>query len=158
MSNSLRRALDVNYEEYVQNPVDDLHSFSWTGVWATVHNRRALDGADHKCSQEIRRWRLELSGEGRLMVRDSLKSPMTRQYRHAPLVQGMSVLLEKWIPSLDALEAQFALAWQAPSTTADQKLNMFYRFALEGVANFAELLYEVREQLSGFPQSVVDGM
>ena len=35
---------------------------------------------------------------------------------------------------------------------------MFYRFALEGVANFAELLYEVREQLSGFPQSVVDGM
>ncbi|KAI0696205.1 hypothetical protein C8T65DRAFT_37573 [Cerioporus squamosus] len=56
MSDSLRMALRHDDKDYVQNPVDDLHSFMWTALWATVFNRRALEDAGLMEQQSVRMW------------------------------------------------------------------------------------------------------
>ncbi len=72
-----------------------------------------------------------------------------RPVDHAPLLKWMSPVFTQWSSMLEELEGAFAHAWEAEDVLvqSDQKLYLFYQFALEGVADYAELLYEQREQL-----------
>ncbi|RPD69015.1 hypothetical protein L226DRAFT_563602 [Lentinus tigrinus ALCF2SS1-7] len=152
MSRSLKKALMLDDKEYVQSLVDDLHFFVWTALWATVFNSWALEGAAPEKSQEVQQiWRDQLSrgGASRAHVLATISQRSTELCRlaHAPLVKGMSPLFRKWSSALDTLECDLYLAWRERDALPRQKLNMIYRFALEGVADYGELLYEQREQL-----------
>ncbi|RPD66591.1 hypothetical protein L227DRAFT_649286 [Lentinus tigrinus ALCF2SS1-6] len=147
MSDALRTVLT---RDYVQNPVDDLHSFVWTALWATVYNRRTLEGAgDDDSKMDVQGWRKSLSGDGseRSKTLSDIAHPLIDVSGHAPLVKGMSPLFRKWKSSLETLEVRFIIAWRVPGALPRQKLYMFYRIALEGVADYAEMLYEQRERL-----------
>ncbi|RPD65743.1 hypothetical protein L227DRAFT_540670 [Lentinus tigrinus ALCF2SS1-6] len=152
MSRSLRAALEMNDKEYVQNPIDDLNSFVWTALWATVFNRLALESTAPK-AQHVQRWRDQLSGEdggSRADVLAAVSQRVTEVNDYAPLLRGMSPLFRKWSSTIDTLEGDFWIIWNRQKMLPmlpHQKLYVFYRFALEGVADYVELLYEQREWL-----------
>ena len=82
------------------------------------------------------------------MAFEELINPVTPLEDNAPLVKKMSPLFRRWNDSLDDLHAQFLTAWKVLGLTPVQKLYIFYRYALEGVANYAELLIELQSTLT----------
>ena len=151
MSTPLIEALEESPPvEYIQSSVDDLHSFCWTGTWGTVFNPLALEGAGDAQISQVQRWRRALVdvSSGRFMALNQLSARAIPVNDHAPLVKKMSPLFRRWNDSLDDLLEQFLTAWKVLGLTPVQKLYIFYRYALEGVANYAELLIELQSTLT----------
>ena len=144
MSTALREALATG-AEYIQSPVDDLHSFMWTALWATIFSPEAL--GDSAAEKNVRLWRAWLGkdGPGREAVLNKLAG--SALIGHSPLVKAMSSLLRKWRRNLEDLTSLFEGSWKVPGLDSQQKLLLYHRFALEGVADYAELLVEQRKSL-----------
>lgn len=137
--------------KYTRHPVDDLQSFMWTASWGTVFNRLALEGAGDVQINRVQYWRRTLphvpSG-GRIMAFEELINPVTPLEDNAPLVKKMSPLFRRWKYGLEDLHAQFLSMWRVSGLQPVQRLHIFYWCALEGVADYAELLIELRSKLA----------
>ena len=150
MSTPLIEALEESPPvEYIQSSVDDLHSFCWTGTWGTVFNPLALEGAGDAQISQVQRWRRALVdvSSGRFMALNQLSARAIPVNDHAPLVKKMSPLFRRWKYRLEDLHAQFLSMWRVSGLQPVQKLHIFYWCALEGVADYAELLIELRSKL-----------
>ncbi len=62
MSNALRDAVEYGMA-YVHGPVDDLQSWLWTTLWATVFNPAASEGIRADMSVLLHRWRAKLASD-----------------------------------------------------------------------------------------------
>ncbi|RPD56214.1 hypothetical protein L226DRAFT_615737 [Lentinus tigrinus ALCF2SS1-7] len=150
MSTFARRAMEVN-APYLQSPVDDLFSFWHTVLWATLFHPDALKGVDKPAlAAQVTGWRQDVAGtrqERNSAVREFTTEDVNDpSSAHSVLLRVMASLLIAWDASLVQLRTQFLLAFEG-CTERRQKLLVFYRFAYEGVADYAELLYADREAL-----------
>ncbi|RPD56212.1 hypothetical protein L227DRAFT_578937 [Lentinus tigrinus ALCF2SS1-6] len=147
MSAFLRTAVEEN-ESYLQSPVDDLFSFWYTVLWATLFNPDVLKDVDDPTL--VKQWRKHIAGT--MAERESAVRRLTIEdfpsSAHSFLLNAMASLLVMWDESLVQLRKQFLQAFKG-CTEPRQKLLVFYRFAYEGVAEYAELLYEARGTLQG---------
>ncbi|RPD56209.1 hypothetical protein L226DRAFT_615734 [Lentinus tigrinus ALCF2SS1-7] len=147
MSFCARSAMEKK-RPYVQSPVDDLFSFWYTVLWATLFNPDALKDVDDRTLVEVNDWRKDIAGT--MAERESAVRYLTIEdfssSAHSVLLKAMVPLLVKWDTSLAQLRTQFLRAFNACEEPC-QKLLVFHRFAYEGVADYAELLYADREAL-----------
>ncbi|KAI0754527.1 hypothetical protein C8Q80DRAFT_373071 [Daedaleopsis nitida] len=145
MSERLIAALRKVHSTYVQNPVDDLNSFMWTTIWGTVFNPRADASQRSAAAQEtLEQWQKMLKTHERLSALSEIEDRVPPN--SSSLVKGISSLIAEWRPALWNLGKKFGDAFE-DAMGADQKLHVFYQFALEGVAVYAELLHELRDTL-----------
>ncbi|RPD53235.1 hypothetical protein L226DRAFT_563964 [Lentinus tigrinus ALCF2SS1-7] len=150
MSVFVRKAMEKKVS-YLQNPIDDLLSFWYTVLWATLFNPDVLkDVHDSTLVHQVKKWRKAIAGttEERESVISYLAFGRLASSAHSVLLKVMASLLVKWFTSLVKLWKQFLQAFEG-CTEPRQKLLVFYRFAYEGVAEYAELLYESRGTLQG---------
>ncbi|RPD53233.1 hypothetical protein L226DRAFT_563965 [Lentinus tigrinus ALCF2SS1-7] len=148
MSVFVRSAMEAK-ESYLQSPVDDLLSFWYTVLWATLFNPDALKDLNHPTLvNQVKKWRKAIAGttEERESVVSYLAFGRIASSAHSVLLKVMAPLLVMWYTSLAELGEQFLLAFKG-CTEPRQKLLVFYRFAYEGVAEYAELLHERRGTL-----------
>ncbi len=141
MSNALRDAVEYGMA-YVQGPVDDLQSWMWTTLWATVFNPAASEGINVAMSVRLHEWQAKFTSDS--YERSAVLTIMEHSLRHMGLVWDMSPLFRKWFLALMELRDEFDAAWETPDLESAQKLLIFYQFALRGVAEYAELLYDLK--------------
>ncbi|KAI0754533.1 hypothetical protein C8Q80DRAFT_373695 [Daedaleopsis nitida] len=130
---------------YVHNPVDDLNSFMWTTIWGTVFNPRADASQRSAAAQEtLKQWQKMLRTHERLSALHEIEGSVPDD--SSPIVEGIPSLIRIWRRELEDLEITFRRTFKkAPN--AEQKFDVFCRFAREGVAVYAELLHELRDTL-----------
>ena len=108
MSRWLRDALEFE-RQYVQNPMDDLQSFMWTALWATVYNPLADDNAEEQ-KWQTNEWRTQLRNRediGRGYVLSQVLVAEFMEPEHALLVRRMSPLFRQWQLSVAKLAKKF---------------------------------------------------
>ncbi|RPD55403.1 hypothetical protein L226DRAFT_538241 [Lentinus tigrinus ALCF2SS1-7] len=150
MSVFVRKAMEKKVS-YLQNPIDDLLSFWYTVLWATLFNPDVLkDVHDSTLVNQVKKWRKAIAGttEERESVVSNLTFGRLASSAHSVLLKVMASLLVKWFTSLAQLGEQFLQAFKG-CTEPRQKLLVFYRFTYEGVAEYVELLHERRGTLQG---------
>ncbi|TFK77706.1 hypothetical protein K466DRAFT_571313, partial [Polyporus arcularius HHB13444] len=155
MSVFVRIAMETS-EPHLQNPLDDLHSFWYTVLWAALYNPETLKEVDDpKVVRQVKRWRSGVAGPrgARASTVEEMSQCDLSSTGHSRLLSTIVPLLFEWNPSLTRLQRQFDKVFKG-CTDSHEKLLVFYRFAYEGVAEYAELIYEERETLQA--QSVAE--
>ena len=142
MSRELRQAMDRGLA-YKQGAIDDLWSFWYTCQWAIL-NSQALAGYK---SADIPWWRNNIAGD--VNARDAVYLDLQQiepQSGYPDFLETMIPLLDEWYGSLRSLAREYQRT--SKNLQDDQKLLVLFRFALNGVSTYAELLAKHRESLS----------
>jgi len=150
MSTDLRDAIS-NSIAYVQSPVDDMHSFLWTAIWATLFNIQHFGKSPNEAE-----WRNYLQGD--MHARDSVPSRMLagrvqRNGEYSPLLRSMIPVLRGWRRKLEEMSEDWDLLWEQCDDPSSKRL-LFHRFAYRGVLEFLEVIRNEREALQSDPHSI----
>ncbi len=145
MSDALREAAQSG-QSYVHGPVDDLQSWMWTTLWATVFNHAASEGISADISVALHPLQTRLASPVSCERDNVLNTIAKGKGGYTQLVSDMSPLFRKWRSALETLEVKFDKAWAVPGLQPPDKLLIFYEFALQGVADYAELLYDLKQE------------
>jgi len=152
MSRSLRKAVN-NSEPYIQSPVDEMHSFLWTAMWATLFNVKHLG----KSSDEVE-WRDCLRGDidkRESVAVDILVGKVQRNNEYSPLLRSMIPVLKGWRDKLFSLDDDWDLMWGQQGSDPVSKKLLFHRFAFRGVMDFVGVVMNEREALQGTSSGTV---
>ena len=146
MSDDLLRATELNLS-YLQSPVDDLFSLYYTIQWAAIFHNRGF-ATDRDIPILLRALREDISGDQRARATIQVVNsgaPRVREYGHFladcyPFLRdwysSLRVLLIKWKECQDELETLEA------KNTGLFYTSLFSSFAVQGVAQLAELVYQ----------------
>ncbi|KAG6847306.1 hypothetical protein C0991_002021 [Blastosporella zonata] len=152
-------AARIAFEEgraYVQSPIDDMESFYWTAVWATLNNTKSLSTSDEE--GDWKRW-LATGKSDRILVAQEIK--MLSQFplpdrECSPFLAVMAPMLQKWWELLEDMNVKWRLAWKPVKVGPPlPKELLFHKFAYEVVPMYVELLEGEKARLQAFSQSGV---
>lgn len=132
---------------YAHSPLDNLHSFFWTTVWAVMYNKNQIPNDSEAL------WRHKLRGpwgiRATVMKSYSLCTDMDSSY--SPMVVSMQSFLEEWEFKVDRLlkegHAKARTLSKSAGTTGDDILDMYKHLTFRGVAEYFELVLEYRQSL-----------
>lgn len=136
-----------NGEEYLQSPIDDLHSFYYVGQWATLFNAHSGDASDFMKGLQNE------AINNRDGVRREVLFLNPALNALSPFLARCQPILVNWYRSLIELELQWHHAMVAcPPPTADaQKYDyfvpLFRKFAVAGILDYYKLVAEHRTEL-----------
>ncbi|KAG7094144.1 hypothetical protein E1B28_007756 [Marasmius oreades] len=131
--------------DYLQSPVDDMHSFFWVALWAVMFNSL----------NESSRSEDELWARGRWVERASDKAHMLPQLKTSlragklsPIAGQLTPFLGQWFSRIEALQED----WDTTRGTdfQDRKewfTTHFHLFAYRGIRESLELILQHREAL-----------
>lgn len=92
-------------------------------------------------------WQAQLASSGADERQSVLSNIMMGQdVYYTQLVSDMLPLFRKWYSALIVLELKYRKAWAVPGLQSPDKLLIFYEFALQGVADYVELLYDLKQE------------
>lgn len=136
---------------YLQSPLDDLYSFFWTAVWATLFNPKGARSTD-----EIL-WREDMRGT--YSVRDAIATEMrdkaiVASAEHSRIVTDMLPIFGDWWIALDAMRVEW-LKFAVHAPTAENESSRFYlpqfnTFAHRGVVKFAQIVHKHQHHLQKY--------
>lgn len=141
MSSRLLSAIR-NKTAILQSPLDDMWSFFWTALWATLFNCH-----DQGKSITENNWRDDVRGQHRdrdyvaQMIRGE---PIERRKEFSLMLRQMAPLLREWHKSLEEMNFKWAgevIAMEESAAPADL-LTLFHKYAHQGVLDFVHILWE----------------
>ncbi|KAF8340659.1 uncharacterized protein EI90DRAFT_3117158 [Cantharellus anzutake] len=133
MSPGIRGAMDAE-DRYLHTPLDDMYSFFYVAVWATLWNIKK----GHTKREDV--WRDGLRSKERdakvvdLLAQRTEKPSQT----YAPIILGMIPVLDDWWMKLSQLRRS-----SGPSRDEDQgilRLVYFDQLAYRGIADFVQIV------------------
>jgi hypothetical protein len=135
MSPRIRGAMKSE-DPYLHSPLDDMYSFFYVAVWATLWNTKK----GHTKREDI--WRRDLRSQDarEAMVLDLLDQRHRKVIPYAPIIVGMLPVLDDWWIKLSALS-------RSSSANLDEDqgilcLAYFDQLAYHGVADFVQIVKE----------------
>jgi len=145
MSRQLRRGR----QPYLQSPVDDIFSFFYSALWATLWNENI-----EEIPSELETWRQKVRGTSdnrEAVIHDLVDERFNIDL--PKIVRDMNPLLQEWHKGLDALVSDWIDIYRGdPEKFASRfppdKLLEFDIFAYRGVLLFAELALKHKARLS----------
>ncbi|THU82290.1 hypothetical protein K435DRAFT_691801, partial [Dendrothele bispora CBS 962.96] len=146
MNKPLRKAME-DKSQYLQSPVDDMHSLFWTALWCTLFNAKQAQQ-----SPAEKQWGAQL--QGTVHERDSAMHDILQdgtEEEHSPILRDMTPLLKDWQRNLlEPMNSEWKSAWRnVEKGQADEKLLVFHYFAFQGILDFAQLIKKHKARLSG---------
>lgn len=135
MSVGCRKAFEES-EPYLQSPIDDIESFYWVALWASVRNQTTVD--PNTTTADEKRWQLGLRGNltERTGVSHDMGKPETDPSSYNPVLKTMWNILGLWKDSLFKLTSEWREAVKDNSITT-LHLDVF---AYRGVLTFMEAI------------------
>ncbi|KIY62848.1 hypothetical protein CYLTODRAFT_494370 [Cylindrobasidium torrendii FP15055 ss-10] len=140
------RAADEWEEDYAHGPLDDLHSFFWTTLWATLNNKNQIQTA------RVVGWQCDLRGtwKERGSVMDTY-SNCNMNSSYGPMIISMQSFLGAWRSKMDNLlkegHVKAAELSKSAETLGEDMLNLYKYLALRGITEYFELVLEYEEPL-----------
>ncbi|KIY61023.1 hypothetical protein CYLTODRAFT_460202 [Cylindrobasidium torrendii FP15055 ss-10] len=159
MSTKLRKCMNKD-EPYIHTPLDDLYSFLYTMLWATLNNKGRLPDEKAEIGDELR-WRQRLRSTDEFtrdgVVRDYMIE-FLKVGKYSPMVRSLQPFFAAWVPKLDQLYQEGRSAEDTLSSDEDADIvargqavfDMYKHLAFCGVAEYFELVIKYRESL-GIP-------
>ncbi|KAG6862786.1 hypothetical protein C0991_010183, partial [Blastosporella zonata] len=134
MSTEARYAFEGG-RAYVQSPIDDMESFYWTAVWATLNNTKSLSTT--KQEEKWKRWLDDSGAHARTAVKDGIeKLAFSNQLRRecSPFLAVMAPMLHKWWDLLKRMSGQWVDEWKPVEAGPPlPKELLFHKFAYKVV-------------------------
>ncbi|KAF8314585.1 uncharacterized protein EI90DRAFT_3135848 [Cantharellus anzutake] len=140
MSPGIRGAMDAE-DRYLHTPLDDMYSFFYVAVWATLWNIKK----GHTKREDV--WRDGLRSKERdAKVADLLAQRTEKPSQtYAPIILGMIPVLDDWWMKLSQLRRS-----SGPSRDEDQgilRLVYFDQLAYRGIADFVQIVKKHLQQI-----------
>uniref|UniRef100_A0A0W0GDN9 Fungal-type protein kinase domain-containing protein n=1 Tax=Moniliophthora roreri TaxID=221103 RepID=A0A0W0GDN9_MONRR len=146
MSFYLQTAMERSDDQYLQSPVDDLHSFFWVTLWAVMFN-----GLNCTRSTTEKFWQGNLVGSAasKLSVPHELR-PSTG---NSPITEQMKPLLRDWYNAMQGLNDDWSVVSRLPDGIEAREwyLPHFHHFAFRGVVETLELMLKHHSTLLKYP-------
>ncbi|KAG6852183.1 hypothetical protein C0991_002308, partial [Blastosporella zonata] len=156
MSIEARLALECG-RAYVQSPIDDMESFYWTAVWATLNNAKFPSTTERE--EEWKRCFDDSGASARIMVKygiNTLVSFDLPDRECSPFLAVMAPMLQKWWELLWKTNIQWSLAWKPVKAGPPlPKELLFHQFAYKLIPMYVVLLEGEKEGLQGFSRPEV---
>ncbi|KAG6849560.1 hypothetical protein C0991_011346 [Blastosporella zonata] len=153
MSTAARIAFEGR-RAYVQSPIDDMESFYWTAVWATLNNTKSLSTSEEE--GDWKRWLDDSGAHARIAVTleiEKLASLDLPERECSPFLAVMAPMLQKWWELLKNMNVKWTRAWKpVKAGPALPKELLFHQFAYEVVPMYVELLEGEKKGLQAFSQ------
>lgn len=156
MSLRLLEAMENN-SSLLQSPLDDLWSFFWTALWATLTNRHHPNQTDME-----KNWRLQLCAGGafreKVAALIKMNSTLEKKQGYSPILRQMAPLLRRWYTSLNEMGPR----WTEELDTVEEKGNadagalmLFHKFAYGGMLDIVRMISEHIQLLRKASDSLV---
>ncbi|KAG6849388.1 hypothetical protein C0991_011629 [Blastosporella zonata] len=155
MSTAARYAFEGR-RAYVQSPIDDMESFYWTAVWATLNNTKSLSTSEEE--GDWKRWLATSNNDRRAVTQeiDKLASLNKLRRQCSPFLAVMAPMLQKWWELLKRMNIQWQNEWaDVEDGPPLPKELLFHKFAYEVVPMYVDLLEGEKARLQAFSQSGV---
>ncbi|KAG6851586.1 hypothetical protein C0991_007903, partial [Blastosporella zonata] len=152
MSTEARYAFEGG-RAYVQSPIDDMESFYWTAVWATLNNTKSLSTT--KQEEKWKRWLATSNNDRRAVTQeiDKLAFLDLPERECSPFLAVMAPMLHKWWELLKNMNVKWTRAWKPVEAGPPlPKELLFHKFAYEVVPMYVELLEGEKKGLQAFSQ------
>ncbi|KAG6851996.1 hypothetical protein C0991_004335, partial [Blastosporella zonata] len=110
MSTAARMAFEGG-RAYVQSPIDDMESFYWTAVWATLNNTKSLSTSDKE--EDWKRWLATSNSDRRAVTQEIKQVAFSNKSRRecSPFLAVMAPMLQKWWELLEKTKFQWENEW-----------------------------------------------
>ncbi|KIY64291.1 hypothetical protein CYLTODRAFT_457351 [Cylindrobasidium torrendii FP15055 ss-10] len=151
MSRRMREAMRAG-KAYFHGPLDDLESFFWTMLWATMNHTSTRNSTAEAESM----WRSD-SRSSEVSMRGGVKESYFEaeiDETYSPMVRGMRSFLESWSSKIRLLQREaHSIVRRLPASSGHDGnaiLDTYKSFFFRGVAEYFDLVVEYREDL-GLP-------
>ncbi|KAJ3964444.1 hypothetical protein EV361DRAFT_955942 [Lentinula raphanica] len=154
-----RRLLNIVQDKlhYVHSPTDDMESFFWVGLWATLRNKNFS-----RTFTTEQQFAASLTTEGRdstaIKIRQDSSFIATRRPKrpYSALLRAMAPVLSEWYTTVNQLQSDYEVEESEDDDEEghdtdphlEEKLMLrFHRFAYRGVLEFIKVFENHRETL-----------
>ncbi|KIY61593.1 hypothetical protein CYLTODRAFT_427477, partial [Cylindrobasidium torrendii FP15055 ss-10] len=142
-----RAAVSGRKEPYAHSPLDDLHSFFWTTIWAIMNNKNQVSE-----NEDESEWRSDLRGTWK--DRESMMFALSRcnmDSSYSPMLVKMKSFMGAWKIKIDDLleegHVKAAELSKSAETLGEDILDMYKRLMFHGVQEYFDLILEHKESL-----------
>lgn len=135
-----KNLLDITQRNYIQSPVDDIESFLWVTLWATLANNAVED------SDKMQAWMSDFENGKRGDTLDSYRKPVYDD-------DAMRSLIDDWATFSKDLTVRYELTiecftricnkngWESEEEEARYWKAAWHGYALEGVCKSLEIIF-----------------
>uniref|UniRef100_A0A0W0GCR8 Fungal-type protein kinase domain-containing protein n=1 Tax=Moniliophthora roreri TaxID=221103 RepID=A0A0W0GCR8_MONRR len=141
--------MEESDDQYLQSPVDDLHSFFWVTLWAVMFN-----GLNRTRSIKEKRWQGQLVNSAASKASVVLElHPSPRSTGNSPITEQMKPLLIEWYDAMQKLNNDWSVVSRLPDGIEAREwyLLHFHHFAFRGVVETLQLMLKHHSILSKYP-------